>query len=147
MSEDPPARYDGVSLLKYFEDRIADRDKALKLAFDELQRRLEILNHAHADMQKRDSTFYSREQHEVYAQQTHDEMERLRAEIHASRYVWISGVGAMLVVLGGVWALSSNISRIDSNQKHVLDQLEAHDETMKRLGESHLPVTTPPPKR
>ena len=131
-----PGRYDGVSIIEHFNSRLADRDKAVDIAFTELQRRLDILNHAHEEMRKRDATFYSRELHDVYVSAVTEEFSRVRVEMKAEakpKYLWVGALGAIFVSFGGMWYLSETISRLDTNQKIVMDELRKHDSAWPSL--------------
>jgi hypothetical protein len=147
-----PSRYDGVSLVEHFNAVLAERDKAVELAFTELARRLDILNHAHEDMRKRDALFYSKETHDAYAIRIDDEFKRVHKEITEAttprNQFWYVGLLAAVIIGGasGLWKVAENISRIDANQQHVLNELQKHDAEMKLFETLH-PGAPAPPRR
>ena len=100
---------DSIRLREYVDLRIADLKESLttreriseqqiKLAADELSRRLEILNHAHQQAVEVQQTYVPRE---IFEQTTDDLNKRI---IGLERFVW--GVAAVIAALGFVIPLA-----------------------------------------
>jgi hypothetical protein len=137
MSEQDPPRFDGVTIVSHFNAVLAERDKAIEVAFIELQRRLDILNHAHDDMKDRDKSFYSREMHESFAAKIEEQFGQIRKDMLDAQKpnYWYAASAATLMVatMIGLWSLSQIITEIQFNQKHMIDQLDEHRTTEKKV--------------
>jgi len=87
-----------VNSLEKAEDRRAEVDQlSLKIARDELARRLDVLNHAHEQTKEKEITFLSRELHESAMKEVNQRIVALE------KTVW--GFGAVITVLAVVGPL------------------------------------------
>jgi hypothetical protein len=87
-----------VNTLEKAEDRRAEVDQlSLRIASDELARRLEDLNHAHQEAREKEVTFLSRELHESAMKEVNQRIVALE------KTVW--GFGAVIAVLAVIGPL------------------------------------------
>ena len=76
-------RLDSIQL--HVEQRFRDRDEAIRIAVKELERRLDVLNHAHEASVAERAAFYTKDQHDVFALSI-DERFRERISIVDKRF-------------------------------------------------------------
>ena len=95
MSEQPGNL---VSLREHLEALISSREKAVEIAAKELERRLDVLNHAHAKAQEDRSQFVKVETHvaESKAMDTRMKSLELRDANMAGRW-WALGIASSVV--------------------------------------------------
>jgi hypothetical protein len=141
---DSLTRYDGVSLYTHFSKLIDDRDEAMIAAYTDMQRRIDSIDECHEASRRRDADFYSKEQHDSYAQRIQEQMTEIRGEIIARtetpRYLWTSLIAAIFLVISGVWYFAETLTRLDISQKVVIETLRDHD---AKLDHVHTAPTTP----
>ena len=65
------------TLKEYFDKLLWDRDQAVALAVKELERRLDNLNHLHSQAVDDRRNFYSRDQHDTYAEEVQRQIEKI----------------------------------------------------------------------
>ena len=132
----------------HFERMHSDRDKAVELAFGELQRRLDILNSMHEEMRKRDAGFYSKEMHDSFNLELQRDLTRIRASIVDTKKPdrwWAAAAATVLVaiIVGIIWN-ARTIERLSTNQQIVMQHqadlflsLKHHEEeTAKAMGKT-----------
>ncbi len=72
------------TLKELHEQRFASVDKAIVLAYEEMQRRLDILNHSHELAREKERDFINREAFETFTQRVTDDFVLLRRESQAA---------------------------------------------------------------
>jgi hypothetical protein len=128
-------------MAKYVDSRFAEYEKARTMALSTLEQRLDQLDHLHAQLQHREVTFYSRDQHEQYAKDVELKVSRALDAVHeASRPNWQILLLAMSVVLTLMSAmyyvtivpLSTQVSALLSNNSKQDQDLVAIKERQNR---------------
>ena len=134
---------------------LEEREKAVAVALVELNRRLDILNHAHELAKEKEADFYSRESHEVFAKNIDDKLEEVKKnveeKIKPKWSIWVGFVTVFALAVAGYYtqmgdlkvALTNNRNDIQSvaNDQKVngvrFDKLETilkdHEDETKRL--------------
>lgn len=141
------------TLKEHLEALMEDRDIAVKVAFTELQRRLEVLNHAHQDAREKERDFFSRDQHEIFSASIHTEIESLRKELHLLQrpnyQLWIMGGALAITIIGSLWWMATTpyqteITRLRNDLDEHVKQMDAYNDTLRRITPPSVPV---PPRR
>ena len=88
------------SLSESLERSERERDRAIRLAADELSRRLEILNHSHQRAVEVQSTYVPREVSEVAAKEVEARLKVIEGDLREQRgRLWIP-----MLIIGGIAA-------------------------------------------
>ncbi len=90
-----------------FENRLADRAKALDCALVELRRRMQELNSAHELARQKEVNFFSRQSHDEFAKDLDRRLEAMKAELRP-KWGWLaSAASAIIVAVIALWNLST----------------------------------------
>ena len=109
-----------------------EREKAGRVALVELNRRLDILNHAHELAKEKERDFYSRESHDIFAKQVKEDLNDIKEQVEEkTKTNWSIPLGFVTLLglmVAGYYTQISDLKVTASDNKGEVARVAAKQE-------------------